>query len=180
MSDKSEIQNKIDALEFEREGYKTFGKDDRVKEVDAELKHWRTELKKASGSTPADDGEGVISEAEAAKQGPVDGEKIANARAAAHRKQKYAVADTPVIDEAEAAAEPKDAAEQAANERAEQLRTEPAAEGPEAHIVTEAEVVKQAEEDGELETDEPEGPEAKSSRGKRTTADSKPRSTRST
>lgn len=179
MSDKSEIERKIAALEFEREGAKTFGKEDRVKAIDSELKHWRAEAKKADGGTPADSGDGVISEAEAAKEGPIDGEKIANDLAAAHRKQKYGVADTPVIDEAEAAKEPTDAAEKRSNERADALRSEAAPDAGEDHIVSEAEVVAAEKRAEHIENEEPVDVESHADESKRTTQDSKPRTTRS-
>lgn len=118
-------------------------------------------------------GDGVISEAEAAKQGPADGEKIANERAAAHRKQKFGSGDTPVIDEAEAAKEPADATEKAANARAEALRSEKYPDPWDAHIVTEPEVAAQVP-DTAKEAEKAE----KDAQPKRTTQDSKPRAKR--
>lgn len=127
-----------------------------------------------------DIGDGVISEAEAAKAGPVDGEKIANEQAAAHRRQKYGVGDSPVIDEAEAAKEPTDAAEQRANDLSVALRAERAPAPWEDHIVTEAEVVAAEKRAGRIENDaEPVEAEKPAAKGKRNTADSKPRTTRS-
>lgn len=118
--------------------------------------------------------DGVISEAEAAKKGPIDGEKISNANAAAHRKQKYGGADTPVIDEAEAAKEPADAAEKRSNELAARLRSEKYPDPFEAHITTEAEVVAKEKGAGNLD------PDAKApAERKRTTQENKPRNTRS-
>jgi len=177
MSDKSEIKQKIRALEFERDGYVTFGKDDRVKDVDVELKHWRAELKKADDTDPGDQVEGVISEAEAAQQPPVDGEAIANARADAHRKQKGAGADTPVIDETEAAKEPTDAAEKRSNALADRLRSEKAPTLTEETIVTEAEVVAAEKRAADAVPDD--DAEAPAERGKRTAEDSTPRVSRS-
>ena len=110
---------------------------------------------------------GVISEAEAAKEKPIDGEAVANARAKAHRSQKYASSDTPVISEAEAVKEPADAAEKTSNARAAELRSESFKDGLDAHIVTEADVVAKVP-DAEPEPVKP----------KRTTENKKPRTTR--
>lgn len=120
-----------------------------------------------------DVGDGVISEAEAAKQGPVDAEKVANERAAAHRKQKYGVGDSPVIDEAEAAKEPADAVEKAANARAAALRSEKYPDGWESHVVTEPEVAAQVP-DTSKEAEKAE----KDAQPKRTTQENKPRAKR--
>lgn len=115
----------------------------------------------------------MITEAEAAKEGPADGEKLANERAAEQRKQKFGSGDTPVITEADVVKEPKDAVERAANDRAEALRNEKYPDGHDAGIVTEPEVAatvpktaKEAEK------------EQREAQPERDTSDSKPRTNR--
>lgn len=125
-------------------------------------------------SEPIHVGDGVISEAEAAKQGPVDGEKIANERAAEHRKQKHSVGGTPVIDEADAVKEPADKAERAANERAAAFRGEKYPDPWTAHVTTEPEVAAEVP-DTAKQAEKAE----KDAQPARTTQDSKPRAKRS-
>lgn len=176
------IDQRIEALEFEREGYVTFDKKDRVADVDAELKHWRAERCKHGGKSDAETlsptqrkravADGVITEAEAANDPAADGEAASNERAAAHAKQKAGANDTPIITEAEVAAEQEDPQERA-NDLAEEHASEEEPTGPDPAIITEAEAVAEARaaEDDE----EPTGAKPKP---KRTTANSKPRTTR--
>jgi hypothetical protein len=176
----STIEQEIEALEFEREGYVTFEKPDRVKAVDAEIKRLKAELKKRSGTDEEDDssevGPKVISEADAAEEGPqTDGEDIANARAAAHREQSLDVVDTPVVTEAEVAEQDSpEKVEERSNELAADHAEEDQSDPVEAHIVTEAEVAEEVH-DAEENADEPVAPKPKP---KRTTTNSKPRTTR--
>ena len=150
----STIEQQIEALEFEREGYVTFGKKDRVKDVDKQLEYWRGQLEEHGATADAETltplqkkqaiGEGVITEAEAAAKGPaVDGEKVSNDRAAAHAAQDLADTDTPVVTEAEVAA--TDSPEEV-EERSNELAAAQAAEDPkdvaEPNVVAEAEVAE--------------------------------------
>lgn len=149
----STIEQQIEALEFEREGYVTFKKKSRIKDVDQQIEYWRSQLEEHGPDADAETlspiakkqaiGEGVITEAEAAAKGPsTDGEKISNERAAAHAAQQLATADTPIVTEAEVAV--TDAPEKV-QERSNALAAEHAAEEEpasiDAHVITEAEVV---------------------------------------
>lgn len=151
----STIQQQIEALEFEREGYVTFKKKSRIKDVDEQLEYWRGQLEKHGPDANTEKvrkidrkqaiGEGVITEAEAAAAGPsTDGERISNERAAAHRGQALDVADTTVVTEAEVAV--TDSPEKV-EQRSNDLAAEQAAETPpataEASVVTEAEVAEE-------------------------------------
>jgi hypothetical protein len=148
----STIEQQIEALEFERQGYVTFGKDERVAAVDDQLAYWRKQLKKRGGDAPTEplsptqkkqaEGEGgVISEAEAAKTPPADGEKISNELAAAHAGEAFTGPDTAVTTEPELIADPPPTGEEQANELAAQQAAQPLPDSAEPDVVTEAQVV---------------------------------------
>lgn len=146
------IDQQIEALEFERDGYEQYGKTDRVDEVNEQIEHWKAEREKHGGDAIADDdkpardrsvGDGIITEAEAAKEGPVDGEAEANKRAEAHARQKFDVADTALLPEDEAAKE-QPQGEEIANENAAAHRAETPPDSVEPHTISEADAAKQA------------------------------------
>lgn len=151
----STIQQQIEALEFERDGYVTFKKKSRIKDVDEQLEYWRGQLEKHGPDADTEKvrridrkqaiGEGVITEAEAAEKGPsTDGEKISNERAAAHRGQALDVADTPVVTEAEVAVtDSPEKVEERSNDLAAQQAAEPQPATAEANVMTEAEVARE-------------------------------------
>lgn len=155
----STITQQIEALKFEREGYVTFGKDDRVADVDKQLQYWRGQRKKHGGKADAEPlrridkkqaiGEGVITEAEAAAKGPsTDGEKLANERAAAHASQALDVADTTVITEAEVVVtDSPEKVEERSNDLADQHASEDEPAAVDATVVTEAQVLQEVNDD---------------------------------
>ena len=111
---------------------------------------------------------GVVTEAEAAKETPVKaGEKAANERAAANRKQSSATSDAGIVSEADVKEKySPDKVEAAKNEQAARHRAEAHPASAEPNVISEVEVAAEVH-DGE-----------KPSR-KRTTKDSTPRTTRS-
>lgn len=149
----STIDQQIDALEFERDGYATFGRDDRVKDVDEQLAHWNALREKHGGNADAADpaakksksvGGEIITEAEAAREDPAkDGEKRANALAAKHAGEKLDVAGVPVVTEAEVAEhDSPEKVEERSNALADQQASEPTPATADPHVVTEAEVAQ--------------------------------------
>lgn len=148
----STIRQQIEALEFERQGYVTFGKDDRIAAVDEQLEYWRGQLKERGADAPTEplsptekkraeaDG-GVISEVEAAKTPPADGEKASNDLAAQHAAQPATSPDTAVITETEAIANPPQTGEEQANAEAAEHATEAQPASAEPNVITEAQAV---------------------------------------
>lgn len=163
----STIEQQIAALEFEREGYVTFGKDDRVADVDEQLEYWRAEAKKRGAGdqtealsptekkrAAADAAGEVISEIEAAATPPVDGEQVSNERAAAHASQEYSTAESAVITEPEAIANPPATGEEQANAEAAEHAAEQEPASAEPNVVTEAQVAGNVERPGRHGTSE--------------------------
>lgn len=145
------IKQQIEALEFERQGYVMYDRPDRVEAVDEQLKYWRKQLKRQGGDAPTEplsptekkraeaDG-GVISEVEAAKTPPSDGEKVSNELAAAHASQSTATSEDLVISEAEAIENPPATGEEQANAEAAEHAAEAQPDSAEPNVVTEAQV----------------------------------------
>lgn len=154
----ADIDQQIEALEFERQGLVTYGKgEDRIAAVDEQLKYWRKQKKRRGGDAPTEpltpgekkraEADGVITEAEAAAESPSNGEKVSNEIAAAHANQADIIVGEGVISDVEAAKEPTDQAEKDSNALAAQLASEKQPDAVDAHIVTEAEVAEKAKAD---------------------------------